>query len=119
MAESESNAELDRVRYALRARGVPPEASESLRSGVHTRGYLPHVKREEASYFVTFRLADSLPQEELMEFKREHLVRNLPMDEVDYYLVPLLEMRGGRAKGRKVFSDLQDPITELNEAVAA
>src|SRR6185436_6252073 len=33
--------------------------------------YLPHIKREGASYFVTFRLADSLPQEVLLAFKRQ------------------------------------------------
>ncbi len=32
-------------------------------SGYHSRGYLPHLKVEGASYFVTFRLADSLPRE--------------------------------------------------------
>ncbi len=31
--------------------------------GVHCRGYLPHVKVENATYFVTFRMADSLPKE--------------------------------------------------------
>jgi REP element-mobilizing transposase RayT len=47
------------------------ETSNPLRSGIHDRGYLPHVKREGASYFVTFRLADSLPQEVLLGFLQE------------------------------------------------
>ena len=38
-------------------------------------GYLPHVKREGASYFVTFRLADYLPQEVLLKFERESAER--------------------------------------------
>jgi REP element-mobilizing transposase RayT len=46
-----------------------------LRSGIHTRGYLPHVKREGASYFVTFRLADSLPKEVLMKIQAERAQR--------------------------------------------
>jgi putative transposase len=71
MSESEPNPGLERLRHALRANGVPPDAPNPLRSGIHTRGYLPHVKREGASYFVTFRLADSLPQEMLLEFKRQ------------------------------------------------
>jgi type I restriction enzyme R subunit len=50
---------------------------------------------------------------------REHLVKNLPMDEEDFDLTPLLEMRGGRAKARKVFGDIRKLIEELNEAVAA
>lgn len=70
MCEAEYNARLQRVRHQLRVDGVPYETPNSLRSGVHTRGYLPHVKREGASYFITFRLADSLPTEALLKFKR-------------------------------------------------
>lgn len=57
--------------YELRAKGVRKEARNPLRSGIHTRGYLPHVKREGSFYFVTFRLADSLPQAVLLDFKRK------------------------------------------------
>jgi hypothetical protein len=32
-----------------------------LAAGLHFRGKLPHLKKEGAVYFVTFRLADSLP----------------------------------------------------------
>src|SRR6266702_1370941 len=71
MASEESNPGLDRVRHALRVTGVPTDAPNPLRSGIHTRGYLPHVKREGVSYFVTFRLGDSLPQEILLDFKRQ------------------------------------------------
>lgn len=61
---------------------MPVAALNPLRNGVHTRGYLPHVKREGAWYFVTFRLADSLPQEVLLSFKRQHAerLRVLPSD---------------------------------------
>jgi hypothetical protein len=43
----------------------PPTAKQpgDLIAGAHSRGYLPHVKAEGATYFVTFRLADSLPRE--------------------------------------------------------
>jgi len=51
---------------------VKPSVTNPLRSGVHSRGYLPHVKREGASYFVTFRLADSLRREVLLKFEAEH-----------------------------------------------
>jgi putative transposase len=37
----------------------------------HSRGYLPHVVKSGALYFVTFRLADSLPQAVLREFENE------------------------------------------------
>src|SRR6266581_6551219 len=79
-AESESNPGLDRARFQLRADGVPPEAPNPLRSGIHDRGYLPHVKREGASYFVTFRLADSLPKEVLLRLLSEKAARLRALD---------------------------------------
>ena len=39
--------------------------TDPLRQGIHNRGYLPHLKAEGGVYFVTFRLADSLPQSAL------------------------------------------------------
>jgi REP element-mobilizing transposase RayT len=67
----EPNRGLERVGFQLRADGIRHHGPTPLRSGIHTRGYLPHVKRENASYFVTFRLADSLPKEVLLTFERE------------------------------------------------
>ena len=40
------------------------------------------------------------------------------MDEEDFDLTPLLEMRGGKAKARKFFNDLPHIVVELNAAVA-
>jgi hypothetical protein len=60
-----------RIIYELRSAGIKPNASNALRSGIHYRGYLPHVKREGASYFVTFRLSDSMPQEVLRKWQLE------------------------------------------------
>jgi REP element-mobilizing transposase RayT len=76
------NPGLERVKFSLRATGVPVEPPNPLRSGVHSRGFLPHVKREGASYFITFRLADSLPKEVLMRLQREHaeILRRLPAE---------------------------------------
>ena|SRR5436305_260206 len=68
------NSGLERVRHELRARGVK-HANNPQRSGIHSRGYLPHVKRESADYFVTFRLADSLPKEVLLRYAREKAKR--------------------------------------------
>ena len=45
--------------------------SNHLVSGFHSRGVLPHLKREGATYFVTFREAGSLPKEVLLRFKQE------------------------------------------------
>jgi len=41
------------------------------------RGYLPHFESEEATYFVTFRLAGSLPATvlEAWNFEREDIIR--------------------------------------------
>jgi uracil-DNA glycosylase family 4 len=55
-----------------------------LVQGVHHRGYLPHLKAHGGIYFVTFRLADSLPVQVLNELGK------LPQEErsarVDDYL---------------------------------
>ena len=65
---------------AVQAKAVV--GSESPRSnliaGFHSRDHLPHVKREGASYFVTFRLAGTLPQKVLRQFKmeRERILRH-------------------------------------------
>jgi hypothetical protein len=47
------NPNPNRVIHELRATGVPAETPSPLRSGVHCRGYLPHVKREGVSHFAT------------------------------------------------------------------
>jgi putative transposase len=75
MRPAETSPDFDRVRHELRATGVKSETTNPLRSGIHTRGYLPHVKREGAAYFVTFRLADSLPLEVLLQFLAEKAER--------------------------------------------
>jgi REP element-mobilizing transposase RayT len=80
MPSEEPNSRLDRVRFELRADGVCPNMPNPLRSGIHSRGYLPHVKREGASYFVTFRLGDALPQEALERFANEKVERLRTLD---------------------------------------
>jgi hypothetical protein len=50
-----------------------PSPTGSLMSGLHFRGKLPHLKHEGAVYFVTFRLADSLPAQEIARLKRERV----------------------------------------------
>jgi REP element-mobilizing transposase RayT len=42
-----------------------------LVAGLHSRGVLPHLKREGGTYFVTFRQAGTLPAEVLLRFKGE------------------------------------------------
>jgi hypothetical protein len=47
---------------------TPPD---HLLTGFHSRNSLPHLKREGATYFVTFRQAGTLPKELLIRFKKE------------------------------------------------
>jgi REP element-mobilizing transposase RayT len=75
------NPGLEGARRQLRAGGVKDTLSDPLRSGVHTRGYLPHVKHEGAAYFVTFRLADALPKEVLARLEREKAGRLRPLED--------------------------------------
>jgi REP element-mobilizing transposase RayT len=77
----EPNPGLERTRHQLRTSGAKDETRNPLRSGIHTRGYLPHVKREGASYFVTFRLADSLPKAVLLQFERKKAERTRRLNE--------------------------------------
>ena len=54
------------------------EFPNHLLSGLHSRGVLPHLKCEGATYFVTFRQAGTLPREVLERFKgeRDAIIRN-------------------------------------------
>ena len=45
-----------------------------LVAGLHFRGKLPHLKKVGVAYFVTFRLADSLPAHEVARLKDERKV---------------------------------------------
>ena len=76
MSADAENPGLDRVHRELRAKGVPDGSANPLRSGIHSRGYLPHVKREGAEYFVTFRLANSLPKDVLLRYEGEAPARS-------------------------------------------
>ena len=63
----------DAVRAGLEARG--PSGARACRPAVghkgwHSRGYLPHFDSPEAIQFVTFRLADSLPQPVVADIAR-------------------------------------------------
>src|ERR1019366_762906 len=75
MFSREPSPQMERVQFELRATGLKPNQGNPLRSGTHTRGYLPHVKREGAHYFVTFRLADSLPKAVLLKIQAERAER--------------------------------------------
>jgi len=50
---------------------------------------------------------------------REQLIKNLTIDEDDFDNTPLLQGRGGMAKAKQVFGELNLLVAQLNEAVAA
>jgi REP element-mobilizing transposase RayT len=50
---------------------IAPPHPNRLVSGFHSRGALPHLKQEGATYFVTFRLNDTLPRKVLLQLKQE------------------------------------------------
>jgi type I restriction enzyme, R subunit len=51
---------------------------------------------------------------------REHLVKNLTIEEADFDVVPIFEQFGGRGKARRIFGDkLPSLIEELNLSIAA
>jgi len=62
----DSSARDERLRHLIRRATGDSEQREPLQTGLHTRGYLPHVKVQGAIYFVTFRAADSLPRAVLL-----------------------------------------------------
>jgi putative transposase len=50
---------------------IAQPSDDPHRQGLHSRGYLPHIKIAGATYFITFRLADSLPQAVLARIEAE------------------------------------------------
>lgn len=73
------------------------------------------VNRAVDSFLVMHKLTPE--QMQWLSLVREHLVKNLSMDEEDFDLTPLLQMRGGAAKAKRVFGDLHLLVMQLNEAV--
>jgi REP element-mobilizing transposase RayT len=67
---------------STRSAGVPPAVAGASRPRfgsvtIRDRGHLPHWEKEGATYFVTFRLADSLPKSVLdrIESERQAIVK--------------------------------------------
>lgn len=48
-----------------------PAVQKGMTAGTRSRGYLPHLEAGQPVYFVTFRLADSLPRDLLAELRKE------------------------------------------------
>jgi REP element-mobilizing transposase RayT len=74
--ESDPSEQARRLERLSRARTSRPgelrSGSERQKAcGVHSRGYLPHVKVDSAAYFVTFRLADSIPASAIEQMRAD------------------------------------------------
>jgi REP element-mobilizing transposase RayT len=89
---------------ARRLRYLADMSREAQRNGWHSRGYLPHLKREGAAYFVTFRLADSLPREVRDQMAERLRARRLA-DEVDVADAP--DEAARRAAQREEFARME------------
>jgi type I restriction enzyme R subunit len=128
-------AVMDELKRALNQNGFEPD---KLQRAHRARGFkaladvisiVKHAATEQAPLLTAeervnramdkFLSAHKLTPEQMqwLSLVREHLVKNLSMDEEDFDLTPLLEMRGGRAKAKKVFGDFSQVVSELNEAV--
>lgn len=79
MKPTDTNSRLERAaqdsRLEAGATGrqdaCPTTQPPHLLAGFHSRDHLPHLKKEGASYFVTFRLAGTLPATVLQRCKQE------------------------------------------------
>ena len=65
-----------------RSAGVPPAVTGASRPRfaeirIRDRGRLPHWEKDSATYFITFRLGDSLPRNvlEQIEFEKRDIIR--------------------------------------------
>lgn len=120
---SQNGFEPDKLQRAHRAKGfkAPADVISIVKHAAAQQAPLltaeERVNRATDKFINTHKLASE--QMQWLSLVREHLVKNLSMDEEDFDLTPLLNMRGGRARARLVFQNsLQTLIAELNEAVA-
>ena len=78
---------LERMRHARAS--LPGElksgAGRQQARGVHSRGYLPHVKVAGGTYFVTFRLNDSIPAGAVEQMRQE--IENEVLRERERWLI--------------------------------
>src|SRR5262249_24222387 len=114
--------ELDKLQRAHRASGFRaladaisivnnPPAKQAHLSPAEER-----VKRAAEKFSASTKVTTE--QVQWLSLVREHLVKNLSIDEEDFDLTPLLQMRGGRARAVQLFGNLKHVTTELNEEVA-
>src|SRR5215469_10500337 len=111
MLPGNTNPRLDNVRFELRATGLKATPANLLRSGIHNRGYLPHVKREGSSYFVTFRLADSLPKEVFVRIHQRRAARLVQLTNGDNNK-SAFDSKTARAIEREYFREIEQYLDQ-------
>ena len=102
-----SDSSLPEAATSERSAGVPPAVSGASRprSGkvtIRDRGRLPHWEQDAASYFITFRLADSLPKSILdeIEFEKKNILRTA--EQLGRPLSPSERKRLGALSGKRI-----------------
>ena len=83
---------------ALACKSTKVATSPALLAGQHSRGYLPHIKGKGGTYFVTFRLAGTLPAYVLARYRAER-------DEI---------VKRALAMGGKLTPDEENRLAELH-----
>ena len=71
MRSEKTNSRLEAAATGRQDACPTPDAQRHLTAGFHSRDHLPHLKKEGGSYFVTFRLAGTLPANVLQQLKQE------------------------------------------------
>ena len=71
MKPTNANSRLEAAATGRQDAGPTPKPTDHLTAGLHSRDHLPHLKKEGGSYFVTFRLAGTLPANVLQKLKQE------------------------------------------------
>jgi hypothetical protein len=69
MKPTNANSRVEAAATGRQDAGPTPKPADHLTAGFHSRDHLPHLKKEGGSYFVTFRLAGTLPANVLQKLK--------------------------------------------------
>ena len=88
-----------------------------LRSGrFHTRGYLPHVDAEGTTQFITFRLADSMPQHLLDKWRAELAAGEIDDVELRKRIEYFLDSGYGSCalRDRRIAVEIRDTLLKWN-----
>jgi type I restriction enzyme R subunit len=123
-AMNQNGFKLEKLQRAHRAKGFKALADVISMVKHAATQQVPLLTAEERVNRAVNKLIENHPftteQKQWLSLIHEHLVKNLTIDEEDFDLTPLLQMRGGKTRARQVFQNQLQPLIEhLNSAVAA